>query len=296
MKNTQYQIGRENISATIFVPYDCTNRCNFCTTKMLYKDPIDFDKSFEKIKSHVDTLLSYGVTIFTLTGGEPLADIERCRKIINYIYDRAYFKRELQIYVNTSLPKGEGVENIVNYLNDPESHISGISISRHRQTWEQDLKLLANVFNDDEIKLITRPSVRINCLATRMIDPGKFIDRFKDHNVAINFRANYMKVNSENLHQKDDFFASLNELYQHVEHTECKVCDTDVFFDHDSGRDIYYHKGIYTTKVEFDDHVEVNDFVIDMFGNAYIDWIFVEENELTGEILISINENLQNLT
>ena len=31
-------IGRENISATVFVPYDCENRCNFCTTKHFYAD------------------------------------------------------------------------------------------------------------------------------------------------------------------------------------------------------------------------------------------------------------------
>ena len=27
-------IGRENISATVFVPYDCENRCNFCTMRI----------------------------------------------------------------------------------------------------------------------------------------------------------------------------------------------------------------------------------------------------------------------
>lgn len=41
-------IGRENVSATIFVPYDCENRCNFCTTKQFYKDILPFDETIEK--------------------------------------------------------------------------------------------------------------------------------------------------------------------------------------------------------------------------------------------------------
>ena len=39
-------IGRDNISATIFVPYDCTNKCKFCTTKYLYKKDIDYKKLY----------------------------------------------------------------------------------------------------------------------------------------------------------------------------------------------------------------------------------------------------------
>lgn len=291
----QYTIGRDNTSATIFVPYDCTNRCNFCTTKMLYKDPIDFNKSFNKMKRWIDKLVDYGITIFTLTGGEPLADLDRCRKIVDYIYDRSYFKDELQIYINTSLPKGEGVENIVAYLNDENSHINGISVSRHRHTYEQDLKLLADVFNDDEIGLITRPSVRINCLATRLIDPQLMVERFSKYDVSVNFRANYMKINENNLHEKDKFFDKLNSLYEFAYHTQCNVCDTDVFINPETSKQINYHKGIYTTKIETDESIEINDFVINMFGDAYIDWIFEPQNKLSLKILKSINESLANI-
>lgn len=291
----KYIIGRVNASATIFVPYDCLNRCNFCSTKHLYKDEIDFEQAFENIKKHIDLLSAYGITIFTLTGGEPLADLNRCKKIVDYLYNASFFKDDLEIYINTSLPKGEGVENIINYLNDSSNHINGISVSRHRNTYEQDLKLLANVFDDEELKLIKKPSVRINCLAIRNLDPIAFVNRFKNHDVSINFRANYMKINSGNLHEKDDFSKKLSEHYKFIEHTQCNVCDTDIFIDEETNQIINYHKGIYTTKIENDNFIEINDFVINMFGDAYIDWIFEDENLLNENIMISINESLNNI-
>ena len=29
-------VGRSNLSITVFVPWDCENKCPFCTTKSLY--------------------------------------------------------------------------------------------------------------------------------------------------------------------------------------------------------------------------------------------------------------------
>lgn len=293
----QYKIGRINTSATIFVPYDCTNRCNFCTTKHLYKDvdDNDFETIFTKMKAHIDLLSQYGVTIFTLTGGEPLADLSKCKKIVDYIYNSSNFKDELEIYINTSLPKGEGVNRIVNYLNDESNHISGISVSRHRNLYKQDLKLLRNVFSDEEISLITKPSIRINCLLTRLVDPELFVKRFESYPFIINFRANYMKIDSSNLHIEDDNCQIFNQLFTHQSHTYCNVCDTNSYIKEDTGQIIHYHRGIFTTKLEEDDTIEINDFVINMFGDAYIDWIFEEENRLTESIMISINKNLHNL-
>lgn len=295
MNNKTFKIGRVNTSVTIFVPYDCTNRCNFCTTKHLYKDELDFDLIFEKMKSHIDMLINYGFTIFTLTGGEPLADLVKCKLIVDYIYEKSIFKDDLEIYINTSLPKGEGVDNIVNYLNDENNHITGISVSRHRNTWEQDLKLLANVFSDDELNLITKPSVRINCLLTRVVDPEIFVQRFSEHDVIINFRANYMKINSNNLHNNDQTVELFNHLYKKLNQSGCNVCDTVSYQKEDTGQIVLYHRGIFTTKIEHDKFVEINDIVINMFGDAYIDWIFEDCNRLSESILESINENLQNL-
>jgi len=38
----EYRKGRTNLSATIFVPYDCKNNCPFCTSKADYKDCENF--------------------------------------------------------------------------------------------------------------------------------------------------------------------------------------------------------------------------------------------------------------
>lgn len=249
-------IGRENISATVFVPYDCENRCNFCTTKHFYADLQSYEVTMENIAKNVRVLSRMGVTTFTLTGGEPLADLTRCKQII-----------------------------------ECENHINGISVSRHRNAHELDLKLLRNVFADEEIAQIKVP-VRINCLVTRAIDPATFIKRWEPYpHIVINFRANYMKVNADNLHDQDAFFHKLNEALTFGYHTQCNVCNTDVFYS-EIGQQINYHKGIFTTSIldEENNTLEINDFVINMFGELYIDWIFEEQYALTKDIICSIAE------
>lgn len=245
----------------------------------------------ENIAKNVRVLSRMGVTTFTLTGGEPLADLDRCKQIIECIKSATLFPEHLIIYLNTSLPKVAGAENVVAFLNDPENHINGISVSRHRNTHELDLKLLRNVFTDDEIAQIKIP-VRINCLVTRAIDPETFIKRWEPYpHIVINFRANYMKINSDNLHDQDAFFHKLNDTLTFDYHTQCNVCNTDVFHS-ESGQQINYHKGIFTTSIvdEEENTLEINDFVINMFGDLYIDWIFEEQYKLTGDIIRSIFE------
>lgn len=288
-----YIIGRANISATIFVPYDCANRCNFCTTKHLYKDLPDAETLLQKIEQHIKFLSDNGVTIFTLTGGEPFADLEKCRRILSMIQRYSLFPDELKIYVNTSLPKMEGVENIIQFINDPENHIDGISVSRHRNTYDKDICLLTDIFEDNLLSLINC-SVRINCIATRIIDVVAFVERFSfDPNIQINFRANYMKITQDNLHVRDEFFDKLNQAYVFHHHTECKVCNTDQFIHPETHQTINYHKGIFTTLVELDNGLtEINDFVIDPYADLYFDWIFEEQNVMTQAIFDSIYDNL----
>ena len=109
-------IGRDNISATIFVPYDCTNKCKFCTTKHLYKKDIDYKKTLLKIEESIIKLSNIGITIWTLTGGEPLHNLNKCKDIINLIKKHTLFEEELTIYINTSLPKNAGIKNIINFF------------------------------------------------------------------------------------------------------------------------------------------------------------------------------------
>lgn len=281
--------GRINMSATIFVPYDCTNKCGFCTTKHLYADIGDPDETMRLMEANIQRLCLAGVTTFTLTGGEPLADLARCKVILDMIKKHVRHPEELLIFINTSLPKGEGVDAIIDFVNDPDNHIDGISVSRHRNSYEDDLRLLADVFEDDLLARF-KTSVRINCLVTRLLDKAAFVERFAAYpQLKINFRANYMRINSDNLHTEEDpTYIWLRDNYRQISHTECNVCNTDSFVVDATGQDVSYHRGIFTTSIEWDDEIEVNDFVIDMFGNLYYDWIFDEDHLATNDVLVDM--------
>ena len=143
-----------------------------------------------------------------------------------------------------------------------------------------------------EQKKQSKTTMRTNCLVTRAIDPETFIKRWEPYpHIVINFRANYMKINADNLHDQDAFFHKLNDTLTFDYHTQCNVCNTDVFHS-ESGQQINYHKGIFTTSIvdEEENTLEVNDFVINMFGNLYIDWIFEERFVLTDDMVRSIDE------
>ena len=73
--------GRSNLSCTIFVPWDCNNHCRFCTSKHMYKErTCDMDAIIAQIKKINQNPL---ITEFVLTGGEPLADIEKCQALLD---------------------------------------------------------------------------------------------------------------------------------------------------------------------------------------------------------------------
>lgn len=99
------------------------------------------------------------------------------------------------------------------------------------------------------------------------------------------------EFDSDNLHDQDAFFQKLNDTLTFDYHTQCNVCNTDVFHS-ESGQQINYHKGIFTTSIldEEENTLEINDFVINMFGDLYIDWIFEEQYALTSDIIRSIFE------
>lgn len=281
-------IGRDNISATIFVPYDCTNKCKFCTTKHLYKKNIDYTTTLLKIEESIIKLSNIGITIWTLTGGEPLDDLDKCKDIINLIKKHTLFEEELTIFINTSLPKTAGIDNIISFLEDEENYIKGISVSRHKNSYEEDCKLLHNIFEDELLSKIKLP-IRINCLVSKDLNIKEFVERFINfENILINFRANYTKIKLDTIHQKDDFFKQLNQLYNFQQHTECNVCDTDIFQYKNTY--ICYHKGCLSTAIRNNDGLEINDFVISMFGELYFDWIFVKKNRVPDSFFRKINE------
>lgn len=111
--------GRSNLSCTIFVPWDCNNHCRFCTSKHMYKErTCDMDAILAQIKKINQNPL---ITEFVLTGGEPLADIEKCQILLDAM--------EKPCFVNTTFPLEGDVQKRIDFVNN--SKIAGINISRH---------------------------------------------------------------------------------------------------------------------------------------------------------------------
>ena len=53
MSVKKYVSGRENLACTIFVPWDCSNNCPFCTSKEMYgrmKDDFNLEEIYEQLK------------------------------------------------------------------------------------------------------------------------------------------------------------------------------------------------------------------------------------------------------
>ena len=96
--------GREERPLTVFVPWDCGHHCPFCTTKSEYetKYPAEkIDYFFGRQKESLRRMLEYGfVDSVVLTGGEPLADLERLDELVSIVRRSS---GNVKIYANTSL-------------------------------------------------------------------------------------------------------------------------------------------------------------------------------------------------
>lgn len=117
-----YVKGRTNLSATIFVPWDCENNCSFCTSKKDYRDTSTF--SLDEI---YETILKIGCSnkfeSWVITGGEPFANINSMYTLLCILE-----KFDKPVYINTTLPLNTAKEAI-DMINDFPI-IKGINISR----------------------------------------------------------------------------------------------------------------------------------------------------------------------
>ena len=153
----EYRKGRYNLSATVFVPYDCKNNCPFCTSKYDYRDMSSF--KLEEIISKI-LLLNENNLIreFVITGGEPFANLAQLKEIVNAC--------EKDIYINTTLPM-DGIDKAIDFVNSNDK-IKGINISRYIGF---DFKGVASLEEIDWIK----KGIRIN---TVMMDKLFSSDKF----------------------------------------------------------------------------------------------------------------------
>lgn len=255
--------GRSNLSCTIFVPWDCHNHCRFCTSKHMYKErACDMDAILAQIKKINQNPL---ITEFVLTGGEPLADIEKCQILLDAM--------EKPCFVNTTFPLEGDVQKRIDFVNN--SKIAGINISRHMHQ-----KFYEPILPMEDFKMITK-FIKLNVVLSETFDVDvfdAFIQPLKGmKNLEICIRADYRNITKDNLKNRDEVFEKLIMKYDYTVSGGCMVCNDDRFYNDDF--EISYHRGMEHSLVKYGNRRYVNDVLITIDGMIYDDWDFVQDSE-----------------
>lgn len=279
-----FTIGRSDFSVTVYVPWNCTNNCKFCSSK---KDYERIKSDFNRLKESLQLIRDSILPIVVFTGGEPSSDIDKLRELLKIVDNKI-------VYINTSLPK-RNCSEFIEIVNSTEC-IRSISISRHCHTFEEDSEILYQIAEDELIATIKKP-VRINVVAQHEESFSadslkKYVDRWSriakmkggPNSLLLNLRGNYVTQSKADLHEmtgsKEINVLASNYYYQ--SHSFCNVCDTCTFIKFDENRQeelvINYHRGVMTTAVRFADIVEINDLIIFQNGDICYDWDGKNEN------------------
>ena len=76
-----YIVPKNGATVTIFAPYDCGNNCPFCVNKKEYKENPNFN--LEEVKNSIKKMDRITPNCdYVITGGEPLADLDKFEKIV----------------------------------------------------------------------------------------------------------------------------------------------------------------------------------------------------------------------
>lgn len=279
-----FVIGRSDFSVTVYVPWNCTNNCPFCSSK---KDYERIKSDYERLKQSLMLIRDSILPIVVFTGGEPSADIEKLRELLSIVSNKV-------VFINTSLPKKNSKE-FIELVNTTEC-VKSISISRHCHTYEEDSKILCNIAEDDVITTIQKP-VRINVVSQgedsfSIPSVRKYVQRWSriaklkggPNSLVLNLRGNYVTQKLSELHDLtgNKVVCDLATEYFYQSHTFCNVCDTCTFFKqnerHEDELAILYHRGVMTTSVHFANIVEINDLIILQNGDICYDWDGKTEN------------------
>lgn len=258
----KYKIGRNNLAATIYVPYDCDNNCPFCTSKIEYRQHFpNVGRIVQALKSLVDNPLIQDIVF---TGGEPLANMTILKMLVDITRNKGK-----NVFINTTFPKDS--HDSLFYLLE-EGNVSGINISRHESSYEQDSKLFYNIAPDWLISKISVP-VKINAVVTN-IDSfitklPAIINRWSKPNIRLCIRHDFRTTTFTNLHTltDDPILDYLIQNYSFESHTFCDVCDTVNFEE-----GISYHRGMEHSSIKMGDTVIVNDIIVFPDGFIAYDW------------------------
>lgn len=265
-------VGRSNLSITVFVPWDCENKCPFCTTKSLYSS---MDLSLTNVIASLKELLKTDIREIVITGGEPFSNLEGLDQILATIYEHEGKK----VYINTTFPKKTQNEKTLELIEKYRCFVRGINVSRH------------NGISSDEDRLFIRSvdcriPVRINHIvgettAKHMTndDLEKLIYDASFVSSSLCFRYDYRKVlDTEQLKSihNNDFLNRLFEMesLSYVCSHGCLVCNTDVFGYKQNVRDydVLFHRGTQNTFVRTSMYGIINDIIVFPNGVVRLDW------------------------
>ena len=255
----EYIAGRTNLACTIFVPYDCDNNCPFCTSKWMYRDggiEMNIDKIIEMIDciNHTPT-----ISEFVITGGEPIANIELLKQIVDAC--------DKPVFINTTLPK-KYMDAAIEYINS-EDKISGVNISR-----QFTMKVYNNIASPNDILKINKP-IRINVMRTE--NYKEYLDEFMKTwilrtDIMLNLREDYRYTTKENLKVRNDVVDYLANKFVYINAGGCMVCNGETFVNPYTSQFIHYHRGIEHSCVRYESRTYVNDVIIRPDGNVFDDW------------------------
>lgn len=256
----KYSIGRSNLAATIYVPYDCKNNCPFCTSKKEYSK-LKMDE--RAVKAALRKLVQMPeIQDIVFTGGEPTANPKLLREMVDIAAGK-------NIYINTTLPHDNFFE-CLDIFNGGK--VSGVNISRHCTSFEKDSKCFYNIAEDWTIRGIKVP-VKINVVLTDKTSTAMvqdIINRWKNHeNVTVCFRKDFRKITPELLHVLvgDPILDYLVANYEYNRHTFCDVCDTVTFTEK-----ISFHRGLEQSSLRIGNNIIVNDIIVFPDGFVAYDW------------------------
>ena len=258
-----FVFGRNNLALTIFVPYDCKNTCEFCTSKSSYKTR---KPSIGNVKIQVKRFFEefdYPIQDVVFSGGEPMCNIIALKDLINII------PSQYNIYINTTLIN-KNLDKFIDLVNKTKN-IKGVNISRHSESYEEDKKIFCDIAEDEKISLIEKP-VRINCVIQNQ-DIKKVVNRWTGKGVELSFRKDFrIDQTEEELHSPyDDIALIINSLeYKFIKHTYCNVCDRTIF--EKNGNVLSYHKGKQNSSIKNKNGLEINDLIIKQDGFFTYDW------------------------
>lgn len=295
-----FTIGRDDFSVTVYVPWNCTNNCAFCSSK---KDYNIIKSNYDKVKEQLKKIRNSLTDIIVFTGGEPSADVEKLKELVSIVDNKT-------VYINTTLPKKNSKE-FIDFINNTDC-IKSISISRHTTSYKEDLTMLRDICEDEEIAKITKP-VRINVVEFSkdqfsVENVKKYVERWekirklksKDYaSLILNLRCNYVFQKKEELHEltNSKVVNDLANNYFYYKHNFCNVCDTCTFFKRKNNKRefiIDYHRGLMTTSISFGNITEVNDLILLQDGTLCYDWDGRKENISRLLYLLKIDEEGDN--